>query len=76
MRDQLRHAIAPIDAVPEGKEEEVDGFCAEESDDEDEGKTGPQIMKEQVYGERKSSRAKKQAAAKGYMLNSSQLKFS
>ena len=72
----MKREVAPIDAVPEEKEEEVDGFCAEESEDEDDGKTEKQIMKEHVYGERKSGREKKQAAAKGYMLNSSQLKFS
>ena len=76
VKEQVRSAVAPVDAVPQGEEKAIDGFCAEESEDEDEGKTEKQIMKEQVYGERKSGRDKKQAAAFGYQLNSSQLKFS
>ena len=76
VREQVRSAVAPIDAIPDQKEEEVDGFCAEESEDEDEEKTEKQVMKEKVYGERKSGREKKQAAAFGFQLNSQQLKFS
>jgi hypothetical protein len=75
MRLAVRDPVAP-DTVPEEMEEEVDdeGFCAEESDDE--AKTEAVIMKERVYGERKSSRRAAPPARSGYMLNSSQLKFS
>ena len=76
VREQVRSTIA-IDAVPAEKEdEEVDGFCAEQSEDEDDEKTEKEIMKEKVYGERKSGREKKPAAAFGYQLNSQLLKFS
>ena len=75
VREQVRHAVTPIDAIPEDKEEEPAEYDSE-SDDEDAEKTERQIMKEKVYGERKSIRERKQAEAKGYMLNSSQLKFS
>ena len=47
----IYHAVFPRCAV--------DGFCAEESEDEDEEKTEKQVMKEKVYGERKSGREKK-----------------
>lgn len=68
------------EAVPEGipKEDEVDddGFCAEESDSEDEEKTVRQIMKERVFGERRSSRTSAPPQRTGFMLNTAQLKFS
>jgi hypothetical protein len=81
MAAAVRHEIAAGDAVPEGirKEDEdleldEDGYIAEESEDEE--KTETQIMKERVYGERKSSRRSAPPQRTGYMLNSSQLKLS
>ena len=68
------------EAVPEPQEEvqedEVDeeGFCAEESEDEE--KSVRQIMKERVFGERRSSRATTPPQRTGFMLNTAQLKFS
>jgi hypothetical protein len=75
MRDAVRHDFDP-DLMPEEKEEEVDsdGYCCEESSDEE--KSEKQIMKERIYGERKSSRAAQPRQSFGYVLNSEQLKFS
>ena len=74
--EQLRSSV-PIDAAPEEKEEELlDGFIADESESEDEEKTEKEIMKERVYGERKSGRDKKQAKQHGFQISSAQLKFS
>jgi hypothetical protein len=78
-------AQKPVDAVPELREdepaeEEVDaevnseGYIEEESEDEE--KTEKQIMKERVYGERRSTRDRQPAKQFGFQLNSSQLKFS
>ena len=39
-------------------------------------KTEKEIMKERVYGERRSAREKKQAKAHGFQISSAQLKFS
>ena len=64
---------APPQEDREGEAEE-DAYCDEESDDED--KTEKQVMKERVYGERKSSRDRKPAQHFGYQLSSAQLKFS
>lgn len=71
--------VSPVslDSVPEGKDEEEvdeDGYCAEESDDEE--KTEKVIMKEKVYGERRSTRQSTPPVRTGYMFNSAQLKFS
>lgn len=69
---------ADIDEIPDKEEEiEVDeeGFIAEESEDED--KTEKQIMKERVFGERRSTRQSIPPNPHGYFLNnSSQIKFS
>ena len=51
-----------------------EGYCDEESEDED--KTEKQVMKERIYGERKSSRDRKQSQPYGYQLSSEHLKFS
>jgi hypothetical protein len=79
MAAAIRQEIPAGDAVPDGREEEEpeldeDGFIAEESEDEE--KTETQIMKERVFGERKSSRHSAPPQRMGYMLNSSQLKLS
>jgi DDE superfamily endonuclease len=71
-------AKRPSDAVPEEKEEsaaEIDeeGFIAEESEDEE--KTEKQIMKERVFGERRSTRTSTQPDRTGYMLSTTQVKF-
>ena len=50
------------------------GYIEEESEDEE--KTEKQIMKERVYGERRSTRDRQPAKQFGFQLNSSQLKFS
>ncbi len=80
VRDALQEQ-KPADAVPELQEEpaeeeteEEQGYIEEESEDEE--KTEKQIMKERVYGERKSSRGLQARQHFGYQINSSQLKFS
>ena len=62
--------------LEENKEQDADGegYCEEESEDEE--KTEKQIMKEKIFGERKSSRDRKQTQTFGYQLSSEQLKFS
>ena len=75
MRDAVRRDFDP-DLLPEETEEEVDsdGFCCEESSDEE--KSEKQIMRERVFGERKSGRAAQPRQSFGYVLNTDQLKFS
>ena len=63
--------VAEEDQEQDGEEAE---YCEEESEDED--KTEKEVMKERVYGERKSSRDRKQAQLFGYQLDSARLKFS
>jgi hypothetical protein len=46
-----------------------------DTDEEDEGKNEIQVMKERVFGERKSARANAAPQRFGYQLNSSQLQF-
>ena len=63
------------DQDPEAEDQDEDAeYCDEESEDED--KTEKQVMRERVFGERKSARDRKQAQPFGYQLSSSQLKFS
>ena len=63
------------DQDPPAEDQDQDAeYCDEESEDED--KTEKQVMKERVYGERKSTRDRKQAQPYGYQLCSAQLKFS
>jgi hypothetical protein len=63
------------DQDPPAEDQEQDAeYCEEESEDED--KTEKQVMKERVFGERKSIRDRKQAQPYGYQLSTSQLKFS
>ena len=75
--------IDALDADPASAQEneqnqendhESDHYCEEESEDED--KTEKQVMKEPVFGERKSARDRKQAQPFGYQLSTTQLKFS
>jgi hypothetical protein len=84
VQDALK-ATKPVDAVPELREDDLaeeelevklnsEGYIEEESEDEE--KTEKQIMKERVYGERRSTRDRQQAKQFGFQLNSSQLKFS
>lgn len=78
LRSAVRDGKQAPDAIPEEKEEEVevdeDGFIAEESEDEE--KTEKEIMKERVYGERKSQRHAPPPKPYGYQLSTAQLKFS
>jgi hypothetical protein len=86
--DALRQAILspsapPPEPEPEPEEKESDepnvdedGFNADSSEDEDLDKSEKQIMREKVQGTRKSSRSAPPPKPHGYMLNSSQLKFS
>lgn len=87
-RQAIEREIDASDAVPvqsqncdqeapdEDQEQDADDneYCDEESEDEE--KTEKQVMKERVFGERKSTRDRKQAQAFGYQLSTSQLKFS
>jgi hypothetical protein len=74
MRREIDAEAVPEEAEEEEDEVDEDGFCAEESEDEE--KSVRQIMKERVFGERRSSRASAPPQRTGFMLNSSQLKFS
>ena len=51
----------------------VDSDAQESSDEE---KSEKQIMRERVFGERKSARAAQPRQSFGYVLNTEQLKFS
>ena len=83
--DASDHDAVPVqsqncdqEAPEEDQEQDADDneYCEEESEDEE--KTEKQVMKERVFGERKSTRDRKQAQAFGYQLSTyaSQLKFS
>jgi len=76
VQEQIRYGKASIDVAPAEVEPEVDedGFIAQESEDEE--KTEKKVMKERVYGERRSAREKKQAKAHGFQINTAQIKFS
>ena len=66
--------VIRVERSEEELEVDEEGFIAEESDDEE--KTEKEIMKERVYGEKKSQRHTAPPQRTGYLLNSTQLKFS
>jgi hypothetical protein len=66
-------ASGSVPDVAESDDEEDAEFFEEESDDED--KPAVQIMKERVYGERRSSRARAEPQRLGYTVRSDQLQI-